>query len=570
VKLEFDVNHDGVIDPSFTGPDNTDPYKPFVFWNNNDFDRGTNVDCVPLIGCDWEEDDLPIADSPGSPNIQTPDWDYKNALGQNAIPSMRDLEDYARLWISGISNLLPVLPTNYVMELRWRDFTNLSNPTLNIFQAVEQDGGTLYLSNEEVAAAQIGTTNASIYVGTVAPNQAIQLNDCFAGRCNPSEKYIFCGAKRGKGELLLRITSGETLVCETSVFIEIKDIKEMYERWTVGDDGAKEPASTAYLAAEDLPVGAPKFQYGPAIATNTPYVLLVHGWNMERWEKDRYAETTFKRLYWQGYQGRFGSFRWPTRSGFEWVSWQNPATAPAHFDQSEFNAWQAGVPLRQLLTSLNSAYPGRVFLAAHSMGNTVAGEALRLAGTNRIVATYIAMQAAVGSHAYDPSAPMRTISSLSDDDTPNRYAEYYTNGAGCYFATTSGTTNYINFYNAADYALASSRWGVDQDFKPDGTMGYHYDGTNFTWGTFDNPTILTFPTDTYKIFSFCVEARCFALGAQSNVGGVFQTANEVNLNANPYSFGSEHKFHSGQFRSTNMKRAVFWNRFLIRAGLKTE
>ena len=32
--------------------------------------------------------------------------------------------------------------------------------------------------------------------------------------------------------------------------------------------------------------------------------------------KDRFAETAFKRLYWQGYQGRFGSFRWPTDYGF--------------------------------------------------------------------------------------------------------------------------------------------------------------------------------------------------------------------------------------------------------------
>jgi hypothetical protein len=37
---------------------------------------------------------------------------------------------------------------------------------------------------------------------------------------------------------------------------------------------------------------------------------------METWEKDRYAETAFKRLYWQGYQGRFGSFRWPTGNNF--------------------------------------------------------------------------------------------------------------------------------------------------------------------------------------------------------------------------------------------------------------
>ena len=41
---------------------------------------------------------------------------------------------------------------------------------------------------------------------------------------------------------------------------------------------------------------------------------------MESWEKDRFAESAFKRLYWQGYQGRFGVFRWPTDYGFKGIS----------------------------------------------------------------------------------------------------------------------------------------------------------------------------------------------------------------------------------------------------------
>ena len=55
-----------------------------------------------------------------------------------------------------------------------------------------------------------------------------------------------------------------------------------------------------------------------------------------------------------------------------------------------------------LLNRLNGEYPDNVDLLAHSMGNVVAGEALRLSGTNQVVNTYIAMQAAVASYAYDP------------------------------------------------------------------------------------------------------------------------------------------------------------------------
>ena len=94
---------------------------------------------------------------------------------------------------------------------------------------------------------------------------------------------------------------------------------------------------------------------------------------METWEKDAFAETAYKRLYWQGYQGKFGSFRWPTRSGFDTVSWQNPVTTPNHYDRSELNAWKSAIPLRQLLVKLDQKYPGQMRLIAHSMGNIVAG-----------------------------------------------------------------------------------------------------------------------------------------------------------------------------------------------------
>ena len=54
------------------------------------------------------------------------------------------------------------------------------------------------------------------------------------------------------------------------------------------------------------PPACRRFQYTTPTDTNTTYILFVHGFNLETWVKDRFAETEFKRLYWQGYQGRFG------------------------------------------------------------------------------------------------------------------------------------------------------------------------------------------------------------------------------------------------------------------------
>jgi Alpha/beta hydrolase of unknown function (DUF900) len=312
-----------------------------------------------------------------------------------------------------------------------------------------------------------------------------------------------------------------------------------------------------YPATENLPPFTPAFEYPQPQDTNTTYILHVHGFNMDTWEKDRYAETEFKRLYWQGYKGRFGEFRWPTTTSFY----------PKTFDDSESNAWASAKGLLNLLTNLNAEYPGHVYLTAHSHGNVVAGEALRLAGNNHVVNTYVAMQGAIASHAYDPTTPVRTLDSTGvnlDSGTPNRYAHYYTDSSPCYFNSSAGAGAYVDFFNTNDWAL-TQLWRPDEDLKPD--TGYGWDGTNFYSGTIFHLYLL-FPVDTYAIFSYCDEARCQALGAQVNVGGVFSTSRQIDLRQPPYNFGDPHIYHSGEFRSDYAQRWQFWDEVLVQMGLK--
>jgi len=82
-------------------------------------------------------------------------------------------------------------------------------------------------------------------------------------------------------------------------------------------------------------------------------------------EKNWFAETEFKRLYWQGYQGRFGLFRWPTTD--------QTLTYLTAFDNSENHAWASATGLLNLITNLNAKYPGNVYLTAHSQGTVVVG-----------------------------------------------------------------------------------------------------------------------------------------------------------------------------------------------------
>jgi hypothetical protein len=219
----------------------------------------------------------------------------------------------------------------------------------------------------------------------------------------------------------------------------------------------------------------------------------------------------------------------------------------------------------------------RTFLPTFPIGknnlpdNVVAGEALRLAGTNKVAKTYIALQAAIAAHSYDATTPGRLLNSTGinlDSSTPDRYANYYTAGAPAYFSASAGAGTYVNFFNTNDWAL-TQLWRPNQDLKPD--TGYHFNGTNFSSGFFPPYTLLLFPVDTYEIFSYCDEARCEALGAQGSVGGPFRvgsTFNEVDLSLPPFNFGATHKDHSGEFRSNNARRWQFWEEVLIQMHLK--
>lgn len=541
------------------------------FWVNNDYDRGHSVDCIQTLDldCDWEEDDLGT-NNPQLPQwSQTPDWHYWDALGNPAIPSLRDLEDYTRLWMRGLTSLMSALPTNYGAVLQWRNNTGVA---IRLFRAAEDDGGTDYLTDTNTASLQTNY-NYNPYYGFVSPGYTVNFSQSYGSNAIASDYFIFCGAVSGQDELVLQVTNDVGgVVGEASIFLNLKDIKLMYERWTVGDrpNTTTVPYEQAELATNGLPTGTGSFTYSADQTGTTPYILFVHGWNMTEYEKDRFAETAYKRLYWQGYQGRFGLFRWPTPANFPGgeVSWL--AFDPNNFDISDEASWLAGAPLRSLLVNLDAQYPNRVYMFAHSHGNMAAGEALRTNVT--LVQTYVAMQAAVAAYAYNPFAPLRPTSLIASDNpgypTPNRYADYWTNGAPCYFNAVAGAANYVNFFNPQDWAL--NWWKTDQDTKPDFDYGWYGSPseTYYHLNTLGITNYLSFPTNTYTIFSYISEGLSWPVGQQANVGGVFAQKFQVDLSSSPYNFGDTHKYHSGEFRSNNMLRGPVWQQLLQVMGLQ--
>jgi len=592
VSLALDANHDGNMDLSWSGPDATSESSPYVFWANNNYDRFTLDDDDGI----YYDDDVPIS-SPAANSLYTgkptPDCNFQDGAGNRVIPCARDLQDFFRLWVCGITtNLLNALPPNSTVTLSWqpiytRSFQTLPLPTIDLFAAADPDGGTGYLTNSTTADEQIDSAYCP-YIGRLAPGGSIQLNAATFANHWAGNHFIMCGVSNGTGGLNLTIAdSSGNVLAQSTAYLQVMDIKQMYERWTVGEKPSQTPLSAPIIAKNDLPDPTqPPFQYVAPENTNTPYILYVHGWNMETWEKDRFAESAFKRLYWQGYQGRFGVFRWPTEYGFKGTLLQlATSSAKDNFDRSEYVAWQSATGLLNKLNDLNAEYPGHVYMLAHSMGNVVAGEALRLSGSSRVVNTYVASQAAVSAHTYDTNIANYSFNYppwRSQAVTPNIYGNWLSGNYG------GGAGRLVNFYNTNDYALQRSVWQLNQLLKPDqavamnGLWDYSYVGpTNDPppWNHFEKSATLGFTiidfdivnvlTNRYEVMGLAAESWTTALGATPNVGNV---GGNIYLGriTNPRIWLPDptgnnyaaHFWHSAEFRGDYWQLQGYWSELL--------
>jgi pimeloyl-ACP methyl ester carboxylesterase len=554
------------------------------FWANNNYDRfKLDSDTV-----NFYDDDVEIGGCPYTPNTPTPDCNYLDGAGHRVIPCERDLQDFTRLWICGVTtNLLAALPAGSTITLNWGDVgsPNSGNPTIDLFTAADADGGIGYLTNSSTASSQVDSLYCP-YIGRLGPGGNLQLNASSFANHWAGNHFIWCGVTNGTGQLTMSFKDGSgNVLGQASVWIQIVDIKQMYERWSVGDNPNRAPTNTAYIVSDGLVAGEMPFRYANPGTAGTPYILYVHGWNMKYWEKDRFAESAFKRLYWQGYQGRFGEFRWPTDFGFT-GDYTDLLTDRRNFDNSEFNAWQSGLGLLYKLGDLYNQYPGHVYVLAHSMGNIVAGEALRYAGTNlALVNTYVASQAAVTAHTYDNSFP-DSLFGASPPVTPNIYKNLFVSNNG------GGAARVINYYNINDYALDSGRWELDQQLKPDNAVtvfpgiylfaGYPYNGNaNYTPGSVDDtPPWLHFGKDTfsgrtyfnmnltadrYEVSAFAAQARATALGRAVGVHNVAATVYLPSVwptDSSGHSY-SDHFWHSAEFRGDCWQEWNYWNTLLF-------
>jgi hypothetical protein len=425
--------------------------------------------------------------------------------------------------------------------------------------------------------------------------------------------------------------------------LDLRSIEDFYTRMRVPyrqgviDDRFKEfiPGTTAL---PHFPDAQPLFTGRTAampFLSGTDTVVLVHGWNMtdgtqttgpsSDWKK-AFAETAFKRLYWQGFRGNFTAFDWPTFADTEGpLQDQDPrildrwypgalienAYRNMTYNASEYQAWRSGQSLMNYLASIRST-SGSTHVLAHSMGNVVAAESLRqwtAAGNGQaLVSNYVAMQGALSAGAYGDNATDAT------DDAGLDYYRYWPAGwnggesRNYMQGTDQAAGRWINMFNEVDRATSSElAWVGNNRIKPLAgsiwrdvapgislpdarrfayriTLGgkllrsyatptghWLYDGeTDMTPGLSVGPQHMPGPA-AYEALAFMSKASAKPIGTK--VVDFFVRANGTNIDIRslglPDDYEDEWPGHSFQFHFDAATTSQFWKRVVDETRMDT-
>jgi hypothetical protein len=441
---------------------------------------------------------------------------------------MRDLEDYARLWICGVPSGSAM--DAYQVTLSFQNC--VGNPSIKLFASHESNGGYGYLTNTTIAEQYVGSYMNDSTLGTVSigTNYVFPYLHFYNGG---TQCLLFEGVTTGEGELVLTITdSNGNTIAQSGVWLDLHDVKDFIEQTVITNNMSG--AMSNWTSAVE--VVQPAISSG--LGNDTNLIVMVHGINVQPWDCLNDAETVYKRLYWSGFEGQFCEVKWPCNL---LTPIPSPLT-PAVFNLSEFQAYKASQAMTNYLTQLRSRFPGyRLNLLVHSQGNAVVSEAI---AKGVPFDTYILTQGAIPDSSYDVNAPTNaamaaydTGSNITPDSQPMGYHGAYTNRTG----------RIVNFYNPNDPVLAI--WITDQELeKPSwylSTAYYYYNGTNSYFYPFVGSGYLV--TDPEESRAMVARSRTLSIGQSgpASAHGVIQSA--VNLNTQ---FGFNDAFpgdHSAQW-----------------------
>ena len=329
-------------------------------------------------------------------------------------------------------------------------------------------------------------------------------------------------------------------------------------------------------------------------------VVFVHGIDMTIDAQLGYGESFFKRLWWEGYRGRFVAFRWNTvlddNGAFLYGAGRENSSI---FNSGEYRSWKGGASLKSYVETVLRRQMGDtavISIAGHSLGNACVGEALR---QGLQISSYVAMEAAVSLSCYypepaDPATDMlvsafqpELLTAETDKPTPQYtslggYAGYLRD-----IKTSSGATRLVAYQNIDDFWLRTGKtreivitvpaqvnaggyvvapaydlnlgkftvdwFNYQRLCKPDDRIGYGqylYDPDPAKLASFEYGLRLKRPVkDLHEVMAYVSRTRTFPLGAQTADGKEQPPGFDASVNMkNEYGFGTKRADHSGQFQ----------------------
>lgn len=377
ICMAVDKNRDRNV--SFGGDDFTSASEPYRFWINNDSDKSG-----------MGEDEVSAIDQSGSAE---PD-------SNNEKPeSIRDLEDFSRLQIRffGDENAMAWIFEKLKSGDLSAQIRSSGSAKIRVWRHLDDAGTLSYIDGgqaQEITGLQTirvahGTTPELLFQTKIWKDWSPG-NPKYAVRGisveHPRLNLLFEGVDQGKSQFFAEFSFADRDYQATaSVWLELLDVRKMFEQ--VQLVGTNSSGSEKYSWSSD--------QFGsfrkPWDEEAGKQIAFIHGWNMEKAGTRSYAETAFKRLWWQNYKGRFSSVYWPTETG------------GTTYCPSEFIAWKCGEALSDYFDVLKNNGM-TVNVMAHSMGNIVVGSALKEGAT---IGNYALLNAAIPMECYDEDENLR-------------------------------------------------------------------------------------------------------------------------------------------------------------------
>jgi len=548
VEVAVDADRDGEI--TFDGKDKTTAERPFRFWINND------------------QDDVE-ADEPSA--VTYPD------SNKCSIDTMRDLEDYCRLSLRTGIPITDLQNGNWQIGLRFTNVTSPTTPSIHVFANQSEVGNTDYLTDGTSAANQLALSNHCFqtYNGMIVIPKMYWLR-----RSDSTAHVIFDGITEGSGNLSVVILDengneiGETL----GPWIKLLDVRKMYQRARIKNEANQidDPWVNDTPPAQTWDKDPWLWPYDEDPSADPIAAVFVHGWKMTYLDYLQWSQTSYKRLWHQGFKGKFYSFRWATYSKDTVI----PYTELFTYNPSEYRAWLCGPALADFVNQLPDP-PEKRNIFGHSMGNVTTGSALR-SGMN--VKNYAMCNAAMAAMAYDPDpvlrlrtdgsgAPLSDIfyytapNRTPDTDPVSAIRETYGLQNKLYTPNIPHKPVMFNFGLPNDYALGIWSWN-NLHFKPDDAgHSYYYQEIpqppNLSYKLFHAPPNAA-PREVTRLpeaMGFVTKSMTRTAGSELRTKGSigdFQNMDDwSNVGGNHGGFGSQHNAEwAWNYQSSNL----FWKK----------